>query len=305
MCIRIGTYTTLSQQAKCTQCPAGYYCSGGVIDYTATQYACLKGYYCLNGTTSATQYPCPEGTYNDRTGRRSQSECTVVGPGSFSNGTGNTAPTGLCGIGFYCTNGSITSSPTYSNALGSSCVNGTQAYCANGPCVMGQECPVGTIHPLPCRGGSYCSDNSGKVIGVCQAGYYCIEGLSTPIPIKVFNGINLVGDVCPRGTWCGSNTTYPNLCPPGTFSNFTKNEKLSQCQQCPGGFICPNFQTTAPTACNASFICPPGSTYAFERCPIGHYCPNSQSIVPCAAGIFVLMDTYIQIYQCMYIYMHT
>lgn len=131
--------------------------------------------------------------------------------------------------------------------------------------------------------------------GVCQAGYFCKGGLSTPTPIKVFRGINLIGDICPRGAYCGANTTYPNLCPPGTFSNFTSNENLSQCQLCPGGFICPNFKTTVPIACNTSFICPPGSTYAFERCPIGHYCPNSRSIIPCAAG-----KINVYIYKCVY-----
>ena len=61
----------LTGQSSCNTCPAGYFCNatfGGVVQYGS--YICPEGYYCPNGTEHAEQYPCPAGTFNNRTGER-------------------------------------------------------------------------------------------------------------------------------------------------------------------------------------------------------------------------------------------
>ena len=59
----------LPVQSSCKICPEGYYCNatfGGVVNYAT--YICPEGYYCPNGTTFAEEFPCPPGTFNNRTG---------------------------------------------------------------------------------------------------------------------------------------------------------------------------------------------------------------------------------------------
>lgn len=43
----------------------GFYCEGQTI----TPAVCIAGYYCLEGTQSEKQFPCPEGTYNPDQGK--------------------------------------------------------------------------------------------------------------------------------------------------------------------------------------------------------------------------------------------
>ena len=54
----------------CNNCVESYYCNatfGPVISYGT--YICPEGFYCPNGTEYAEQFPCPRGTFNNRTGR--------------------------------------------------------------------------------------------------------------------------------------------------------------------------------------------------------------------------------------------
>lgn len=63
-----GYYSTLSGMpslASLLKCPPKYYCPDtGMTSYKA--YPCPVGYYCQLGTSTAFQYPCPEGTFSDR-----------------------------------------------------------------------------------------------------------------------------------------------------------------------------------------------------------------------------------------------
>ena len=117
--------TGKSNVSDCIDCPAGYYCQdtglnavtgpckAGHICYlnalsndpvynndstgnlTIITYGdrCHPGYYCPEGTTY--MVPCPEGTYREHYGGRSESECTICDPGKYCNGTGNIAVTGM------------------------------------------------------------------------------------------------------------------------------------------------------------------------------------------------------------------
>ena len=184
-----GTYNNLVEQAKCRQCPPSYFCPGGVVDYSVGQYDCPVGYYCPNGTEVATEYPCPAGTYNNHTLRRSVQDCVPSPPGHFSAGVGNAEPTGLCSTGFYCPKGAASATPVCATK-----------YCqSGGACVAGQECPAGSSIPLACRAGHYCVDGSGLVTGPCSAGYYCVlvsgchESIDPPV---------LVCDLCVVVVYC-------------------------------------------------------------------------------------------------------
>ena len=56
-------------QWTCKTCPEGFYCNatfGPVIWYGQTE--CPEGFFCPNGTEYGEQYPCPYGTFNNRTG---------------------------------------------------------------------------------------------------------------------------------------------------------------------------------------------------------------------------------------------
>jgi hypothetical protein len=39
----------------------------------------------------------------------------------------------------------------------------------------------------------------------CNAGYYCLRGVSVYEPRAVQNAGNLIGDVCPKGKFCPYN----------------------------------------------------------------------------------------------------
>lgn len=56
-------------QDACKTCPAGYYCDGTLQNDTVCDHGvqnpviCPEGHYCLSDTTSATDHPCPAGTF--------------------------------------------------------------------------------------------------------------------------------------------------------------------------------------------------------------------------------------------------
>ena len=94
------------KQDTCKQCPRRYYCNatfGGVENYNL--YVCPEGYYCPNGTRYAEEFPCQIGTFNNLTGRASQSECTPCLPRFYCGEPGLTHPRTLCSAGYYCKTG--------------------------------------------------------------------------------------------------------------------------------------------------------------------------------------------------------
>ena len=70
-----GTFSdkTKNMKAKdCEICTPGFYCSGGK---DAPDEQCPAGYYCLEGTLSKEQYPCPETTYNPEKQKDNITDC--------------------------------------------------------------------------------------------------------------------------------------------------------------------------------------------------------------------------------------
>jgi hypothetical protein len=102
-----GTYQPSIKQAKCIPCPAGYYCESGATTTTA----CPAGHYCPENTKSSTEYPCPIGTYSDKTLRTEPKDCLACPPGSYCAAAGLTAVSGDCSAGYYCTIASPSATP--------------------------------------------------------------------------------------------------------------------------------------------------------------------------------------------------
>ncbi|XP_072343857.1 uncharacterized protein [Scyliorhinus torazame] len=210
----------------------GYYC---LLTLMIPE-LCLPGYYCLPGTEEATQYPCRPGTYNGRSGIRSEGECLLCPAGQHCNESGLTEPSGLCAPGYYCTGGSTTDKPTPNHLTWNVSSNSTseykwcpeQYYSMGGLCPAGHYCPPGSPSPVPCDGGKYCS-NPGLTMpsGGCLAGYYCDAASTQPDQ-----------HICPAGLYCPRGTAIPMPCPPGTYGNSTGNREESDCQLCLGGQYC-------------------------------------------------------------------
>lgn len=231
-------YYAYNENQTCALCDAGHYCHSG-----QDQGPCDKGYFCEAGSTSATEAPCPAGTYGSTTGLE-DSSCS-----------------GPCQAGYYCPEGSTnaTVKPCFAGQWGGS--GQTNGYCS-GSCSAGYYCPQGSA--------------SSKAHACGDASKYCPEGSSTPTavsdgfystPVSLPENVRTTETVCPKGSYCsgGQKTT----CPAG---NYAPSIGLSSCLEyvCTAGYYCPEGSTsstagpcytgdTQPTY-PAMYYCPAGAT---------------------------------------------
>ena len=265
---------------ECVSCTPGHYCNETAIP-DQEYYSCLPGQYCEGNDGSGVPIApkkCEKGTYRNRRGAASKSDCFE------------------CTGGSNCQEGTIT--PT-------ACKEGT--YCLKGSweetiCTAGNYCPFGTETPIICPGAYYCpvgSDYPKK----CKNGFYCPEGTETPL-------------VCPAGSMGNNNPANVNIstacafCYAGYYSDayyktleaiaeasttvktFTATvtvtdeglydeteEVLPECKICPAGYVCLGKTTVEfPTdkinhrgfVCPQGHYCPEGS-YEAKRCPKGTF----------------------------------
>ena len=232
----------------------------------------LPGFYCPNGTRSATDYPCAAGTYNNITTLTSQSECFDCIAGHYCPGGAVIEPYLLCSAGFYCRSGAETSTPmedadAYECPRGYYCVEGTAEPI---------HCPVGTFSNstrlrnetdcTSCTPGHYCDSlHQTETTGLCDPGYFCVEG-----------SIAATSDACPMGFYCPLGTHIPFRCPNSTWSNDTHLTSAVECTECPAGWYCQSSGLTAPEGlCQQGYYCPAGSNVPNPVvCPIGLHCPE-------------------------------
>lgn len=260
-----GTYNKFngsSYRSKCISCPAGYYCLGpGVIDYES--FPCKAGYFCPEATRSASEFPCPTGTYNSVTKATSHSACLPCSVGGYcESGSASVTP---CPRGYYCpeSTGAGTSFAcpigTYSGALGLE--NATQCI----DCPVGNFCPDGsnlepTISPTPCPPGTYNNETkSGHRLNCrpCDAGRSCPNSESSSSTHSC-----QIGHYCPPGTV--TSNQFP--CLPGTYTNETDLSRPEQCLPCPKSFACgwgTGFPTTPWLPCKQGHYCPEGMMLSF------------------------------------------
>ena len=227
----VGYYQPSTGQTSCLNCPAGSYCDGTDSSTTA---ACPIGYYCPLNTRYSTEFPWPEGTYNDVTSLTQQSSwknCPAgyywdqKGQSSYSkqilagyystatnqivaNPSDSAGVKGLWDAGYYCPTGSssLTQCPvgTYNDARGSTSLSN----CLNWPPGVYWNLVGKTYAQLQAAGSpSY---------GAWTAGYVCISGSTTSTPND-----NVMGKICPVGYYCPAGTVSELECPTGTFSPTT------------------------------------------------------------------------------------
>lgn len=63
------------------------------------------------GTSYATEYPCPEGSYNALSQQTNETSCDLCPAGRYCQGQGLSAPTGNCSEGWFCTGGAAEAMP--------------------------------------------------------------------------------------------------------------------------------------------------------------------------------------------------
>ncbi|XP_078415887.1 uncharacterized protein LOC144691558 [Cetorhinus maximus] len=195
-----GSYSNRSHQSECDLCRPGYYCTPYSTSFLLTP--CWSGYYCPSGTMDPAQYPCPVGTYNNRTMAQSVLDCLSCPAGQYCDSKGLNAPSGPCPPGFYCP-GTVCSNQlqlhanisdyleTHANSL-DHCQNFT-----GNVCPPGFYCPEGSSQPAPCDLGQYCEQSGlSSPTGPCAAGFLC-GGNATVINPKP----------CPAGHYCPEGTS--------------------------------------------------------------------------------------------------
>ena len=184
-----GTYSGdygLSAKTQCKFCDPGKFCAN--LNSTAPTGYCASGFYCLNGSDTATPSGgnkgvagvcpagsycpagnasspilCPVGTFKNSSYGGALSACTVCLPGYYCEHTGLSYPSGLCNAGFYCKQGAEVANPPTTDLN-------------YGPCPMGHFCPIGTSSPFKCKAGTYNSLTQQESCFQCPPGYYCVNG---------------------------------------------------------------------------------------------------------------------------------
>ena len=306
-----GTYsqsTGLQNFTDCINCEIGFYCPGGGLDRIqcpAGQFCesnsetadveCPLGYYCLLGSD---KIACPAGTYGERTGLKTQTGsngCTDCLMGKICNKNNGALTmeelliddTYDCPVGFYCQSNSDVCSTTETT----SCLDTFSGCCT---CPPGFVCPKGSSEPQNCQtlpeyqtstelGKSYYAINT-TTCELCPAGSYC--------------GSNLIEDNCQEGFYCETGTSedarISKACPKGKYGK--KSGGISEsdaCEECLAGYACPvegldsGVTTNQDYQCLEGFYCPTGSL-TFEgatisinqnpsRCPAGAECPKASA----------------------------
>nr|XP_006821767.1 PREDICTED: uncharacterized protein LOC100369099 [Saccoglossus kowalevskii] len=276
-----GTYNPIEEQSVCLDCPAGYYCQEGSITITE----CPVGHFCPLNTEFDIQYPCNNGTYNNRTRGESVDDCELCTPGTYCPFRGMEEPAGLCAPGWYCSLAAWKDKPTTLGNDSSECHCPAQS--TGGMCYAGSFCPAGSSQPIPCTPGYYCLDDKlDAESGLCMAGYYCNGSTIFPDPVN-----QTTGDMCPMGHYCPEGSSYPEPCEPGTFSDRYANHLHNDCIPCTAGMYCTGWGRDLPNGdCDEGWFCPEGSTAAQppgNECLAGHACPvGSPDQTPCMSGYY-------------------
>lgn len=305
-----GTYSSGGLRAStCPRCQSGYYCKQGANNSSPLEDLTPPGFYYNAFSNTIALTPCPLGTYNNKTGGASVSDCYPCPPGYVCGSIGQSDPyVTPCAPGYYCPVGTnfLTQIPcpggTYNPNISGTDINSCL------PCTSGNYCPPGSSQSLPCTPGSYCTGGN-TVPTACIAGTYsAIFGASSAANCTL----------CTAGNYCPSGSTATVSCPVGTFSNMTGLTDVSQCQACTAGSTCGSIGLTSPSgSCAQGYYCPvgtsltnqypcPGGTYtdltnltnaaSCTICPKGFSCPQgtggiSNPPLPCAPGFYCPLGT--------------
>eukprot|EP01022_Parablepharisma_sp_SALTPOND_P023128 TRINITY_DN47_c0_g6_i1.p1 TRINITY_DN47_c0_g6~~TRINITY_DN47_c0_g6_i1.p1 ORF type:complete len:4331 (-),score=484.04 TRINITY_DN47_c0_g6_i1:2741-15733(-) len=272
------------------KCPPGKYCPEGS---SAPEGDCEDGYYCPEGTSSATQYPCPAGTYSTGTGLKGEYECTTCPAGYICPSSSKTDTITKCPIGTY--------NPSIGKSLTADCL----------ACSEGYYCDVeGMTEMKECGYGKYSGPSANKCTS-CPMTYYCNtrttkESDITSNAITCEAGYLCLGSVgeypsdsllCPAGYYCTARAVDPTPCPPGTYNPEKGGKTIDNCIQTPAGKYSLRGSARPTGDCAPGFYCEAGSTRdKMTPCPVGTFRskPNgalSSDCGPCPAGYFCPLGT--------------
>lgn len=242
-----GTYTDTELNEICQPCTQGYFCTKG-----SNPESCPAGFFCPEGTGYDWQ-SCPRGTYSDATGLSNATQCLQCSGGYFCDQYNMTSNNGECSAGYFCRSGSDSATP---DGLGSG---------DSGLCPVAHYCESNTQEPVPCPAGTF---NNRTMItsegecqpclpgyycelpglenpnGLCDAGFYCTEGSTSPRPPSVSS----TGGPCPVGSSCVEGSSVQKPCSAGYYS---PTEQAVSCTECPNGYYC-------IVASSDKVICPKG-----------------------------------------------
>ena len=149
---------------------------------------------------TATEIPCPRGTYNPDENGESIAACRPCTAGYYCLEK-TVTPTKQCDQGFYC--------PTNITDGVSSLVIGSY-----GP------------RQVPCPKATYTDVSQTPNVESCKTcpiGHYCREGTANPV-------------ICERGYYCPANISDPQPCPIGTYGSQTGLHYRENCTQCDKGW---------------------------------------------------------------------
>jgi hypothetical protein len=246
-----GQYQNQTGQSTCKTCPQSHFCSGGTI----VPSPCPVGHYCPTGTSVGTQFPCPNGTFNNGTQLASAEDCTPCLAGFVCDVPGIVLPTLLCGPGHYCSRGAWVTQPSDGGITGGPCDPGFVCFggspvpnpsgvgptaSAGRPCSPGTYCPSGSSVEIGCPAGTYNPTPGASSCSPCPGGSMCTGNTAVPSP-------------CPLQYFCPPSTSVPLPCPDGTFGNGTSLQNATQCTTCPAGVFCTNGAVSGP--CAAGHAC--------------------------------------------------
>lgn len=147
-------------EEDCSRTLRGYYTIAGASTPTGL---CEPGYYCPEGSTGPREVPCPVSTYNPYYGRWSDDDCSLCVSGGYCE-EGSAFPS-VCPRGYFCIAGVSSFSPCPDGTFGNASGLRREEDCSS--CSPGYFCD-GTGLPRP--------------RGLCDPGYYCIEGSNTSSP---------------------------------------------------------------------------------------------------------------------------
>lgn len=267
--------------------------------FTATcSGVCESGYYCLSGSTSSTQNICLPGSFS----LAGSSHCSLCPVGKFGNSAGLTSAncSGSCQIGFYGSEAGLTiSSCSGSCSAGYFCESAATSpisqACALGKYSLGgtnycSDCPVGTyggtfgLTSAACSGpivaGYYSPDSrvtSQYGSGLCQAGYFCNPGSTSPN-----------SNICSPGTYSNNGSSACSNCPSGYFGNSFGLTSNFCSGPCDGGYYCASKTINKyQYMCLAGTYSSSGSSFC-ESCTAGKYSsmPGSKNCTICSGGYF-------------------
>ena len=288
----VGTMYGAYSKTQCDKCPPGYYCGYATNYVNKPPTECPAGYYCPIGTKFKWQFPCPAGTYNDKTRREGLHECLTCPEGYYCLNATSTYTSNNCPAGFYCPRGTSMSKQFICPAGTVRTSTGATSSTDCTKCSKGKYCPAGSTAEVSCPAGTYMDEYGASERGpgsypackLCPSGYYSSSAGSTSCTAAAAGYYTYEGATsqitCVAGYFCASAGTP---------------ESTMYMQPCPAGYLCASGTSAYPTkssnGCAVGYYCPEGASSA-TACPIGTYrnTKAARSVYECMispAGFYV------------------